>query len=555
MQQRRGHVDGGGRSRFTDLEDPKYGEKGRLMVTKRGLMTGMLTMVGLCILYLVTAPGNTTTLPSTAEVDEAASMLGNPHEVKGTLKSFENLAPPDTSKLTWKSEDGSDMGYVRVPKIPPGQKTGDDGKLHIIFSSGCNYFQHWQSEFLLASAYLVGQRGRITRIVSGCHDKSAETVRHQHQTFPQGKNDLLVPMEMLNRSVNENFGLYITPSFEGAKDFPWINKPSSIQYFMEHARPELDRLGETVIAILDPDFIFLKPLTQTGESADNIIATRGVDMDPGVIPPIDVVRKGRPVAQRYGLEDGWKSSKFDLDKITGDPNTPAKSWTSEMASKYTSVGPPLMLHVDDISRLSVLWEKYMRPVLDMGPNILADMWAYSIGSAHLGLKHTTLDHYMISTWGNDGEAFQWVDAWTTMSCRNPQPQPGDKMPTFIHLASNFKAPDSKGPWMFHKGHVPATILDCDTPLIVEAPDDLFDISRSRHRKQSAWVLCQTVSKLNRILLMYKQKFCPIGYETRKLVRLIQSKTQDRSCSERRDKWCYPLAQIEGLPENWRENIV
>ena len=34
--------------------------------------------------------------------------------------------------------------------------------------------------------------------------------------------------------------------------------------------------------------------------------------------------------------------------------------------------------------------------------ILADMWAYSIGSAQLGLKHTQLDHYMISSWGDAG---------------------------------------------------------------------------------------------------------------------------------------------------------
>ena len=39
---------------------------------------------------------------------------------------------------------------------------------------------------------------------------------------------------------------------------------------MEHARPELDRLGETVVAILDPDFIFLAPLSQEGSSLDNV---------------------------------------------------------------------------------------------------------------------------------------------------------------------------------------------------------------------------------------------------------------------------------------------
>lgn len=44
----------------------------------------------------------------------------------------------------------------------------------------------------------------------------------------------------------------------------------------------------------------------------------------------------------------------------------------------------------------------------------------------------------------------------------------------------------------------------------------------------------------------------VGYETRHLVRLIQTKTLDRGCHEMKDKWCYPLAQIEGLPADWRK---
>jgi hypothetical protein len=45
--------------------------------------------------------------------------------------------------------------------------------------------------------------------------------------------------------------------------------------------------------------------------------------------------------------------------------------------------------------------------------------------------------------------------------------------------------------------------------------------------------------------MYKDRFCPGGeYEHRKKVRLIQTKTLDRSCNWRKQKWCWPLAQIE-----------
>jgi len=297
----------------------------------------------------------------------------------------------------------------------------------------------------------------------------------------------------------------------------------------------------------------LKPLTQTGSRPEDIILSRKSDGKEN--HPQDVVKKGRPVAQRYGLEGGWVRM-FDVAKITGDKNAASLTYTEHEAAKFFSVGPPLMLHIDDISALSVLWERYMRPVLEQDKDILADMWAYSIGAADLGLKHTTLDQYMISTWGSHGQAFSWVDEWKKMSCNNPPDMRNInplKSPTFLHLASNFKAPESKE-WMFHKGHVPADILDCDSPLIKESPDELFNISPKdrEHRNQHAWILCNTVARLNKVLFLYKEKFCPKDFERRKLVRLIQRKTKDRHCDQRRDKWCYPLAQIEDLPNNWRD---
>ena len=40
-----------------------------------------------------------------------------------------------------------------------------------------------------------------------------------------------------------------------------------------------------------------------------------------------------------------------------------------------SVGPPLMLHVDDLADLAPVWSKNMRHVLKYDTDILADMWA------------------------------------------------------------------------------------------------------------------------------------------------------------------------------------
>jgi len=315
---------------------------------------------------------------------------------------------------------------------------------------------------------------------------------------------------------------------------------------MEHGREELDRFGETIVAILDPDFIFLKPLTQSGTDPKEIIVTEGQGTDPGANQPVDHAKKGRPVAQRYGLGAGWKS-RFHVEDITLDPDSPAITMSEQEAARTTSVGPPLILHVDDISRLSMYWAAYMLRVLAQEKDILADMWAYSIGAAHLGLKHTMVDMYMVSSPTTySGEGFEFVDRWSNLSCEKPLPKVGERYPVAIRMAQNFKAPDiDHGPHMFHKGHVPAEILECDTPLLKLPPDDLWRVSEGAPTKRAAWLVCHIHARINEAVLDYKKSFCPTGFEQRKLVKLIRGKPQDHKCTAG-SKWCFPLAQIEGL---------
>jgi hypothetical protein len=73
-----------------------------------------------------------------------------------------------------------------LPLVIPTNANDPDNDIHIVFSTGfignqfcnklttfsrCNLFQAWQAEVLLHSAHSVGQKGAITRIVSGCEEK------------------------------------------------------------------------------------------------------------------------------------------------------------------------------------------------------------------------------------------------------------------------------------------------------------------------------------------------------------------------------------------------
>ena len=49
------------------------------------------------------------------------------------------------------------------------EKEKDD--IHIVFSTDCSPYQDWQTLVLFHSATVVGQKGSITRIASGCDEK------------------------------------------------------------------------------------------------------------------------------------------------------------------------------------------------------------------------------------------------------------------------------------------------------------------------------------------------------------------------------------------------
>ena len=176
--------------------------------------------------------------------------------------------------------------------------------IHIVFSTGCNYFQHWQAEVLLHSHMKVGQKGKITRVVSGCDTEHIKRKHAMYLTHPEGLGDLPVPLEELKMSSNPNFELYVTPSFDDAREFPWINKPLGLAHWLEHAKPK-----ESIIVIVDPDMMFLAPITQDGSrtigNGGALCSTGCVNVPHFQDPNLsDKVLKGRPVSQQYGL-GGW----------------------------------------------------------------------------------------------------------------------------------------------------------------------------------------------------------------------------------------------------------
>ena len=100
----------------------------------------------------------------------------------------------------------------------------EEADLHVVFSTGCNAFQHWQAEALLNSALHVGMKCKITRIVVGC-DKHVAT--GSFRTHQGGDADRLINQADLGKSTYPNLAVHIAPSVPEAKEFPckWLSDP------------------------------------------------------------------------------------------------------------------------------------------------------------------------------------------------------------------------------------------------------------------------------------------------------------------------------------------
>lgn len=92
--------------------------------------------------------------------------------------------------------------------------------------------------------------------------------------------------------------------------------------------------------MIDPDMLFLRPITGVFEPGGYLTSP---DWGPGEHWPR--VEKGKPAGQQYGLGTHWLH--FKREYICG-PDSPCAQTTAKDAQKHYPVGPPYLLHVDDL---------------------------------------------------------------------------------------------------------------------------------------------------------------------------------------------------------------
>ncbi len=160
----------------------------------------LLIVIGyLRFIYYIAFNGSSIYGMHLRSADGLSSNIPTDSAVSDTNAESENASGEDKDKSSFNVEKdinmlNEEMKLKNKRFIHYGQSdrkfpdySVDDDDVHVVFSTGCNLFQHWQAEVLLHSHLLVGQRGKITRIVSGCE---TEHLKREHSRFLVRSYDL-----------------------------------------------------------------------------------------------------------------------------------------------------------------------------------------------------------------------------------------------------------------------------------------------------------------------------------------------------------------------------
>jgi hypothetical protein len=299
-------------------------------------------------------------------------------------------------------------------------KTNESVIFRFIISSECSSYQLWETITSFHSAEAVQQCGRFTWIISGCLPNNR---LHEGVGKSGANSDTLTP-EVIQRHVDQHFPsnkvvpsgcsrlrleLHFTPDYSDMSAYPgpfadgktiryyvkkdgskqrsgygnnyvFNNKPNGLLHWAEaHKEEDVDE----VIVLIDPDFLFLtrfhldRPdITVVGRQHENLRDR-------------DLVFPGQPAAASYGLGTQWL--EFDLVKLCGT-NSHCTNTTREEVHNHYSAGPPYILHRKDVLRLAKKWSSLVPGTYDEYPLLYAEMYAYSMASAHLQLKHNLINN-------------------------------------------------------------------------------------------------------------------------------------------------------------------
>jgi peptidyl serine alpha-galactosyltransferase len=366
-----------------------------------------------------------------------------------------------------------------------------------------------QAYVMFHQIYKIGQRGHVTRIVSGCNTKEEKQRQklnfksHIQYGIPTGQH---------------RFHLHITPDYTSSNDdtYTFFNKPYGLLHWLQNEMNMPSSIIETTMyknamfIILDPDQILLRPFTSKDFSNTNKnwyspqpVVTKWKNLNRQEKDQISnpyYLRDGNPISQVYSMGTEWinyinQNISLVLDTAHAatlndiafgnhhaefiKSSSFINIWTEDDVDQYYNAGPPYILTGYDMYRIVKIWASIVKTIYEISnKEFLSEMYAYSTAAAYLSLPHNLGRNFMISNYdaGTEYEGWESVDALkphqvckhtisSNLEPRNVQYR--DRLPFMLHYCQEY----FHGPtYYFFKHYVSDQLLSCEHPLLVDPND-------------------------------------------------------------------------------------
>lgn len=457
------------------------------------------------------------------------------------------------------SNDGLILRIADKPKS--NSSIGRDGvngsntskNVHIVFSTDCSGYQHWQS---IAAYYTIkrfGHLGRVTRIASGCQPIEQEKIRDE-----------------ISKIDPSRYLVHFTPSFAISGGYKYSNKPGGLNHWIMNTN-----IDEEVIALIDPDMMLMRPITPELGAGLTAVPVSKDKTSADMLEYIDAhgtvqilrkrnlpelplrVEKGTAAGQNFGIGTVWVSSgtkdakkdfkNFNLTAVCGEDspclNTPRNGpyTTREFAEGYYSVGPVYICSTSDWKALLPRWHQFTPLVHDQYPKLLAEMYGFTMAAADRQLKFALSSSYMVSDpkTMSPTESWLWIDEYGSQSTTNSarsvcKGATFNSLPTetLDRLRSYGSGHDTENDVAALNGPLPVTLHYCQRYLFAnhtfakrKMNQDFFrcdgspldfdietilkalDSSVNKVQKRMAFMICHLIPLLNMALEDYKTDVC------------------------------------------------
>eukprot|EP00548_Thalassiothrix_antarctica_P010273 CAMPEP_0194157748 /NCGR_PEP_ID=MMETSP0152-20130528/73166_1 /TAXON_ID=1049557 /ORGANISM="Thalassiothrix antarctica, Strain L6-D1" /LENGTH=393 /DNA_ID=CAMNT_0038866373 /DNA_START=220 /DNA_END=1400 /DNA_ORIENTATION=- len=368
------------------------------------------------------------------------------------------------------------------------------------FLLDAHHFKIGRAMFFSIMSLKSGQLGNVTRVASCGNSHDAITVKQLHE-------------EQIS-IMSDRFSLHITPEYSKSvtpgKTFKYYNKPFGaldfLQNVMKFPTPESEKHENTIVMLLDPDQMIIRPFTNDFSTSTEVWKPYNTK-----VPKRIKVEHGSPFAQQYGFGIQWKT-KVNVTYVANGPSR-VENITFDEARGHYVIGPPYIATAKDMYKITQKWTEFVPRVHDEYPHLLAEMFAYCFAAAHLNLPHRVAQSFMVSDPGAGGEGWRLIHEMKDKVCTPPQ----NLNPHILHYCQRYML----GKWFINKYRLRKDFMSCDAPLLREPPPDIakqynYQITPDGERREfkmktgpsrHAYMICALIPRLNQAARYYKEHHC------------------------------------------------